>query len=261
MTSNAHSLVLPNKSQWCGQLFDVVKCTRYTRIKSLPSRRAGCESPMARGAKPHPARFAAFLFQHRLGGSNGRARALPVTLRVPRPLTPVRAAAQCESWSAVVHQAQLEINMTNASRRATALAFPTIQRNTFNAEPCKFTRLPFVADVKTAPRRLRRSFWAVPDVECTASANALGEQYAADWIQFLKQNPEWIGAATTAKIAREMYTTEANESSAIAVGFWCLIEKVLIAGAQHVDVYGIAEAAAKRLKPYALQSNEGVRND
>jgi hypothetical protein len=74
----------------------------------------GCESPKARGAEPHPARFAAFLFQvTSFGGPNGRAQALPVTLRVPRSLTPVRAAAQCESWSVVVHQAQLEINMTS----------------------------------------------------------------------------------------------------------------------------------------------------
>ena len=70
----------------------------------------GCGSPKARGAKPHPARFAAFLFLARLGGPNGRAQALPVTLRVPRSSTPVRAAAQCGSWSAVVHLAQLEIN-------------------------------------------------------------------------------------------------------------------------------------------------------
>lgn len=73
---------------------------------------AGCGSPKARGAEPHPARFAAFLFQvTSFGGPDGRAQALPVTLRVPRSSTPVRAAAQCGSWSAVVHLARLEINM------------------------------------------------------------------------------------------------------------------------------------------------------
>ena len=85
----------------------------------------GCESPKARGAEPHPARFAAFLFLAPFGGPNGRAQALPVTLRVPRSLTPVRAAAQCESWSAVVHLAQLEINMTHLSPGAPA---PDIER-------------------------------------------------------------------------------------------------------------------------------------
>lgn len=93
----------------------------YNRAKSSPSREAGCESPKARGAEPQPARYAAFLFLNRLGGSNGEAQASPVTLRVPRSLTPVRAAAQCESWSAVVHQAQLEINLTINTSGVSAL--------------------------------------------------------------------------------------------------------------------------------------------
>lgn len=69
----------------------------------------GCGSPLARGAEPHPAWFAAFLFLSPFyGGSNGEAQASPVTLRVPRSSTPIRAAALCGSGSAVVHQAQLE---------------------------------------------------------------------------------------------------------------------------------------------------------
>lgn len=76
----------------------------------------GCGSPKARGAEPHPARFAAFLFlAPSFGGPNGEAQASPVTLRVPRSSTPVRAAAQCGSWSAVVHQAQLERPMVQTS--------------------------------------------------------------------------------------------------------------------------------------------------
>jgi len=76
----------------------------------------GCGSPKARGAEPHPARFAAFsVLSTSFGGSNGRAQVLPVTLRVPRSSTPVRAAARCGSWSAVVHMARLEINMNSIS--------------------------------------------------------------------------------------------------------------------------------------------------
>ena len=89
----------------------------YTSAKSTAKKAvAGCGSPKARGAEPHPARFAAFLFQATsYGGPNGRAQALPVTLRVPRSSTPVRAAAQCGSWSAVVHLARLEINMEHST--------------------------------------------------------------------------------------------------------------------------------------------------
>jgi hypothetical protein len=102
--------------------FSLIHCAfqSYTHAVSSTIGLIGCESPLARGAEPHPARFAAFLFQAPLGGPNGRARALPATLRVPRSSTPVRAAAQCGSWSAVVHQARLEINMT---RKTPATSF------------------------------------------------------------------------------------------------------------------------------------------
>jgi len=104
----------------------------YTHAKSTAKKAvAGCESPKARGAEPHPARFAAFLFlATSFGGPNGRAQALPVTLRVPRSLTPVRAAAQCESWSAVVHLARLEINMAQIFEHPRAQSVRVVQTRT-----------------------------------------------------------------------------------------------------------------------------------
>ena len=224
-----------------------------------PKKLTGCESPKARGAKPHPARFAAFLFQARLGGSNGRAQVLPVTLRVPRSLTPVRAAAQCESWSAVVHQAQLEINMTATSTRNTAQAFTFIKRNEFNPSPCLFARLPFVADVRETPRKKSRSFWAVPQIDCYGTANVVGAQYAADWIQFLKQNPEWVGGGTTGQIAREMHG--ATSADGVSVGFWSLIEAALVAGSARVDAYAIAEQTASSIRTFLQQPEHGSSHD
>ena len=70
---------------------------------------AGCGSPKARGAKPHTEKFAAFSIPATsFGGSDGMAKAMPVTLRVPRSSTPIRAAALRGSGTAVVHQAQPE---------------------------------------------------------------------------------------------------------------------------------------------------------
>lgn len=69
----------------------------------------GCGSPKERGKKPqHRTGLRLFYSCPSFGGPNGEAQASPVTLRVPRSSTPVRAAAQCGSWSAVVHQERLE---------------------------------------------------------------------------------------------------------------------------------------------------------
>lgn len=96
--------------------------------KSSPLCGAGCGSPMARGAKPLPARYAAFsILSTSYGGSNGRAQALPVTLRVPRSSTPVRAAARCGSWSAVVPQGTTGAStMTTISRETASRINPLI---------------------------------------------------------------------------------------------------------------------------------------
>ena len=83
---------------------------------------AGCGSPRARGAKPHTEKFAAFSIPATsFGGSDGMAKAMPVTLRVPRSSTPIRAAAPCGSGTAVVHQAQLEHSMSNFQGAASRL--------------------------------------------------------------------------------------------------------------------------------------------
>lgn len=79
----------------------------------------GFGSPKERGKKPqHRTGLRLFCSCPSFGGPNGEAQASPVTLRVPRSSTPVRAAAQCGSWSAVVHQERLE--------------HPTCSQNTLN---------------------------------------------------------------------------------------------------------------------------------
>lgn len=85
-------------------------CTsNVVKYKHRNTLAVGCESPLARGMSRNTARHAAFsISATNFGGSDGMASAMSVTLRVPRPLTPIRAAAPCESGTAVVNQAQLE---------------------------------------------------------------------------------------------------------------------------------------------------------
>lgn len=134
---------------------------------------AGCGSPKARGAEPHPARFAAFLFlASSFGGPNGEAQASPVTLRVPRSSTPVRAAAQCGSWSAVVHLARLEINMAQIIEHPHAQSVRIIQTR-------KAGRLP-KSVVSLGTIRRDRSF-AAYTARCLQAEIAKTLSAAAEW--------------------------------------------------------------------------------
>ncbi|MDP2770899.1 MAG: hypothetical protein Q8O81_13830 [Giesbergeria sp.] len=130
---------------------------------------------------------------------------------------------------------------------------PTITRNSFPRRPCPLTSLPFIDDVKVSPRRTQRKFWHVPKVDCYATANVIGAQYAADWIQYIKENPDMVGSGFMGTIVKEMYQAAHGDdkSHGIAVGFWVLIEKALFDSI--LDHYAVAETTAQRIKAYITQ--------
>lgn len=124
----------------------------------------------------------------------------------------------------------------------------SIQRNRFPRRNCDLTELPFVADVKVSSRRKERKFWHVPEVDCYATANIVGAQYAADWIQYLKDNPGAVGSGLLGLFAEGMYQTRRDDAShGIAVGFLVLIERAL-AQAGDFDHYACAEVTARRIQ-------------
>lgn len=129
----------------------------------------------------------------------------------------------------------------------------TITRKHFHRPSAELTKLPFIKDVKVSPRRKQRKFWHVPPIDCYGTANVIGAQYAADWIQYLKQNPETAGSALMGLFVKEMRNEADGEdkSHGVAVGFWALIEKALLHSC--LDHYATAETTALRIKAHLSQ--------
>ena len=126
-------------------------------------------------------------------------------------------------------------------------AKPLIERRSFPPRPAPLTDLPFVADIKVAPRKTRRSFWSVPPTDDYFRACAAGQQFAADYVQYLKENPFRAGSGQTDLIARDMPRHECGDAmSGYAVGFWSFIEQMLYQAAHQTDHYAMAEAGAQR---------------
>ena len=134
----------------------------------------------------------------------------------------------------------------------------TITRNRFHRRTCDLTKLAFIKDVKVSPRRTERKYWHVPRVDCYATANVIGMQYAADWIQYIKENPEMGGSSFMNLIAREMHQSARGDdkSHGIAVGFWLLIEKALLHSS--LDYYATAETMALRIQDLLTQEARHV---
>lgn len=125
-----------------------------------------------------------------------------------------------------------------------ASALRTITRNRFIRPICDPTELPFVKNVKTTGRTTTRKFWHFPEISCYATANIVGAQYAADFIQYLKENPDMAGALLHS-IVKEMYLSgsDKGQNCGIAVSFMGLIEKAIIQSP--IDHYKSAEATAR----------------
>jgi len=68
-----------------------------------------------------------------------------------------------------------------------------VERRSFPPRPAPLTDLDFVADVRIE-RKVRRSFWAVPQTDDYGHANNVGRQYACDFVQWLKDNPRSAGS-------------------------------------------------------------------
>ena len=134
----------------------------------------------------------------------------------------------------------------------------TIQRNMFPPRACDLAKLPFVGSVKAPTGRgKQRTFWCVPEVSCYATANIIGAQYAADFIEYIKHNPDEIGGLLIliAKGMREA-PERGDVSHGIEVGFWQIVEKALAHKGGTFDHYGAAEAIAHRIAHLVTDADE-----
>lgn len=110
-----------------------------------------------------------------------------------------------------------------------------------------FSDLPFVADVKVAPRKTRRNCWHVPPIDDYGQANDAGRQYACDFVQYLKQNPGAAGSNIISHLIDDMdQHLSGIDKCGYAVGFWSFIEQLLYVAAITTDHHAIAQQDADR---------------
>lgn len=121
-----------------------------------------------------------------------------------------------------------------------------IERRSFPPRPASLTDLPFVADVKVGPRKTARCFWHVPPTDDYGHANDVGRQFAADYAQYLKENPFWVGSGNLGWIVADMAKHHDTPAKGYAVGFWAFVEQLLYLATTQHDHYAIAERDAQR---------------
>lgn len=121
-----------------------------------------------------------------------------------------------------------------------------IERRSFPPQPASPVDLPFVADVKIGPRKKACCFWHVQPTDDHGHANDVGRQFAADYAQYLKDNPQCVGANYLGHIIDDMAKYRHTPANGYAVGFWSFLERLIYLAVSQNDPYEIADYYAQR---------------
>lgn len=120
-------------------------------------------------------------------------------------------------------------------------------RRDYRPGPAPFTELAFVADVKVAPRKKRRNFWHVPQTDDYGHANDVGRQYAADFLQYIKDNPFWVGSNTIGNFVADMAAhPRGTAMHGYEVGFWAALEVILYRAISRENHWDVLQAVQDR---------------
>ena len=107
-----------------------------------------------------------------------------------------------------------------------------------------FSKLPFVYRPKRGFKHA--SNWRVPLIDDYSQACEAGRNYAAHFAQYLKDNPDTCGSNSLGAIAKDIDFKTASSATGYWVGFFSHLERLILAQAQHMDVFGDVERIKKR---------------
>lgn len=95
--------------------------------------------------------------------------------------------------------------------------------------------LPFVARGRRG--NPGKDAWSVPPIDDYGLACRIGTEYAGHLIQYLKDNPYWVGSNVLASIVASMDFTDESAAKGYRVGFFAHLERALYAYALRANVF------------------------
>jgi hypothetical protein len=112
-----------------------------------------------------------------------------------------------------------------------------------------FTSLPFMGWRKEdEPKKTKNciNHWRIPPVGDYGRACAIGYLYGAHFAQWLIDNPRVVGSSVLAEIAMSIDFGEESNTKGIWVGFFCQLERLIVAGTQISNFWEDANREAAR---------------
>lgn len=129
-------------------------------------------------------------------------------------------------------------------------------RRDFRPGSASLTDLPFVANVKVAPRKKRRNYWNVPQTDDYVGACAVGQQYACDFLQYIKDNASSVGSNIIGLLVKDMEALRGTAMKGYEVGFWFTLEMVLYRAVNREDHWRIVQGIRDHFDAKAREIEE-----
>ncbi|WP_074976048.1 hypothetical protein [Nitrosospira multiformis] len=102
---------------------------------------------------------------------------------------------------------------------------------------------PVLLPFELAPRCLQElgkipfSHWHVPPIDDYGLACRIGQEYAAHFVQSLKDDPAGVPNNLLSKIVQDIDFTDKSAKTGYWVGFFTELSRYLLIGAQRIDVF------------------------
>ena len=177
-------------------------------------------------------------------GTRCRRQALAYR-RVATADSTLHEVALCSEHDNARRQGALRINPQNldSGLRTPASGRESTERRSYRPKGSErdapLDLLPFVG----RPKRpgLGKNFWDVPRTANYGEACARGREYAAHFIQYLKDNPFWVGGNLLGGIAADIDFSDESAAKGYWVGFFSHLERFIYTAARSADVFADLE--------------------
>lgn len=97
--------------------------------------------------------------------------------------------------------------------------------------------LPFMSPKRDNRLINRRDFWRVQPTDDYVQACEIGREYAAHFVQYMKDNPGAAGENTLGHIAAAIDFADESRAKGYWVGFFSHLERLIYEKAQQLDVF------------------------
>jgi len=103
------------------------------------------------------------------------------------------------------------------------------------SSPVPFHELPFI--LKSRGGLVKFNNWDVPPTDNYGLACNVGREYAAHFVQYLKDNPSVVGSNLLGRIAADIDFKDKTAAKGYWVGFFAHLECLIHAQSKNIDVF------------------------